>query len=166
MKKNVCRGFLTWLSGLVWLMACTATGPADPTATSPPGLSAADMTATAVINTYTATIAAQRSPDVPALPFPDNPDPNLCGIPVVWGTDEPAWLTGRYADKLIQPEVLLYDSHLRLEVVGSAPHGAEVQVLLYQGNPTLDYYLVKVKATGLEGWLPEPFLSFGPPPPL
>ena len=125
----------------------------QPTATFPP-----------LDPTYAARLEELRHPDVPDLPFADNPDPSLCGIPTTWGLSDPAWLTGIYQAELIQPEVLLYDSHLRLEVVGSATHGADVQILLYQENPQLDYYYVKVAATGVEGWLPEPFLSFDPPP--
>ena len=165
MYENARIGILTMLISLAWLTACAAVGPAGPTSTRPPLLSAADVTATATVDQYMATIAAQRSSDVPDLPFADNPDPNLCGIPIAWGLAEPAWLTGRYAGKLVQPDVLLYDSHLRLEVVATVPHGAEVQILLFQTNPTLNYYLVKVTATGNEGWLPEPFLAFEPPAP-
>ncbi len=105
---------------------------------------------------------------IPPLPFPDNPDPTLCGIPVRWGLDDPAWLSGLYEGALIQPEVLLYDSHLRRSVLASAPHGAEVRILLYQANPVLDYYLVRVvdgvlpDGAAREGWVPGPFLAFAP----
>ena len=34
-----------------------------------------------------------KSPDVPDLPFPDNIDPSLCGIPTRWGDDNQAKLT-------------------------------------------------------------------------
>ena len=104
-----------------------------------------------------------RDPDVPDLPFDDNPDPDQCGIPVQWGDGGQAWLTGVYEGTLIQRTVLLYDSHLRKSVVGSAPHGAEVQVVLFQENPVLDYYFVKIPgAQPQEGWIPAPFLSFKP----
>jgi hypothetical protein len=104
-----------------------------------------------------------RDPDVPDLPFDDNPDPNQCGIPVQWGDSGEAWLTGLYEGELIQSSVLLYDSHLRRSVVGSARHGAEAQVVLFQENPVLDYYFVKIPgAQPQEGWIPAPFLSFEP----
>jgi hypothetical protein len=114
--------------------------------------------------TYAARIAAERSPDVPDLPFPDNPDPSQCGIPIEWGQDEPAWLNGRYQGEMVQSTVYLYDSHLRLNVTAKAPHGQEVEVLLYQENPVIDYYFVKIKGAEQpnEGWAPAPFLSFTP----
>ena len=102
-----------------------------------------------------------RSPDVPDLPFPDNPDPSLCGIPLPWNGQEQAWLTGVYDGDLIQPEVLLYNSHLRLDITASAPHGTEVSVILHQANPVLDYYLVDLPDQA-PAWIPEPFLSFEP----
>lgn len=151
-----------WIHGLLLfalaLVACGAAGSPDaqtpqPQATHPP-----------LDPTYVAFIEAERDPNVPDLPFADNPDPNQCGIPIRWGSDDPAWLTGSYAGELIQPEVLLYDSHLRLDIAASAPHGSEVEVLLYQQNPVTDYYLVKIKGTEApnEGWIPAPFLSFEP----
>ena len=102
-----------------------------------------------------------RSPDVPDLPFADNPDPTLCGIPVAWSGQETAWLTGYYEGELIQDEVLLYDSHLRLDIAAAGPHGAEVKVLMFQPNPVLDYYLVDLPDQ-VPGWIPAPFLSFEP----
>jgi hypothetical protein len=114
---------------------------------------------------YQALILSERDPAVPELPFPDNPDPSLCGIPIPWGSDSKAWLTGEYEDDLIQPVVLLYDSHLRLDITARAPHGTEVEILLYQENPVTDYYLVKIVGgddPGGEGWIPEHFLTFEP----
>jgi hypothetical protein len=107
-----------------------------------------------------------RSEDIPVLPFNDNPDPDQCGIPIDWGDDNQAWLTGYYQGELIEPVVHLYDSHLRLEVTAQAPHGTEVEVILFQENPVLDYYLVKLTSQtgpGSEGWVPAPLLSFDPP---
>jgi len=103
-----------------------------------------------------------RDPDVPDLPFPDNPDPSQCGIPINWGTDEHVWVSGYYQGKLVQPLVYLYDSHLRLSVAGVVPDGTKVKIILYQQNPTLDYYLVETVDldTPQEGWIPSPFLSF------
>ena len=114
--------------------------------------------------TFAATIAAQRDPRVPDLPFADNPDPSQCGIPTRWGSEEPAWLTGIYQGKLIQPTVFLYDSHLRLEISGEAAHGSEVTIVLFQENPVTDYYMVKVNDVDqtIEGWVPAPLLSFKP----
>jgi len=106
----------------------------------------------------------QRDPDVPDLPFADNPDPEQCGIPVSWGTDEIVQVTGYYEGELVQPTVYLYDSHYRYEITGSVPSGSEVRILLYQQNPTLDYYFVETVNSNppQEGWVPAPFLSFEP----
>lgn len=108
----------------------------------------------------------QRDSDVPDLPFDDNPDPAQCGIPVQWGdSNSTAWLAGEWEGQLIQPEVLLYDSHLRVSVTGKAPHGTRVEIVLFQENPILDYYFVRVPGNPVqEGWVPEPFLSFDPIP--
>ena len=44
----------------------------------------------------------ERDPDVPPLPFDDNPDPSQCGIPVRWGDeDNLAWLSGFWRGELI-----------------------------------------------------------------
>jgi hypothetical protein len=109
--------------------------------------------------------ALQRDPDVPDLPFPDNPDPAQCGIPVQWGKDDPAWLDGHYEGTLVQPKVFLYDSHLRGSVTGAAPSGTPVRIILYQRNPTLDYYRVETISldSPQDGWVPAPFLRFDPP---
>lgn len=114
--------------------------------------------------TYAAMIAELRDPEIPSLPFPDNPDPSQCGIPTPWGPDNQAWLTGIYEGEMVQPEVMLYDSHLRLEIATRAVHGSEVEVILYQQNPVTDYYLVKIVGAEApnEGWVPGPFLSFSP----
>ncbi len=107
-----------------------------------------------------------RAADVPALPFPDNPDPTQCGIPAVWGSsNNQAWLNGIYQGEMVQPIVYLYDSHLRYNIVAQAPHGTEVQIILFQANPVLDYYFVKILNGPVgqnEGWVPAPFLSFEP----
>lgn len=101
---------------------------------------------------------------VPELPFGDNPDPTQCGIPIQWGKNNQAWLNGFYEGKLIQPTVFLYDSHLRNSVTGSALSGTEVEILLYQQNPVLDFYLVQTVNIDppQEGWVPSPFLQFEP----
>jgi hypothetical protein len=112
--------------------------------------------------THADNILALRDSDVPDLPFDDNPDPNQCGIPVRWGLDDPAWLTGIWEGELIQPEVLLYDSHSRLSITGRLEHGSEVVIVLFQENPVLDYYLVRSAQGDVEGWIPSPFLAFEP----
>lgn len=156
-----------FMSGLVItaviVVACRASPAANPPS---PSDSAARATVThpPLDPSYAALIEERRDPQVPQLPFPDNPDPNQCGIPVEWGQEDPAWLTGYYDGRLIQPTVLLYDSHLRLSIAAEAPHGSEVRVLLFQQNPVIDYYFVKVKGAEPpnEGWVPAPFLSFQP----
>lgn len=105
-------------------------------------------------------ILEDRSPEVPELPFEDNPDPTQCGIPTPWSGQARAWLSGEYEGELIQSTVLVYDSHLRLDVAGRAPHGTEVEVLMFQANPSLDYYLVDLPGDLPKGWIPAPFLSF------
>ena len=110
----------------------------------------------------TPTQAAPSAAAVPPLPFPDNPDPSACGIPTPWGSSETARLNGTYEGELVEPVVNLYDSHARREITGSAPSGTEVVVMFSQGNPVLNYYLVKTVGPGptQEGWVPAPFLEF------
>lgn len=142
------------LSALVFVMGaslagCAVSGDAD-TSAGPP------QHATATLGPLP--IAA------PPLPFADNPDPTLCGVPRAWLDDEPAWVAGLYAGELVQPVVYLYDSHLRNEVIGQIPHGGRVEIELSQSNPELDFY--RVRSLDMqpvqEGWLPAPFLSFEP----
>lgn len=121
------------------------------------------------------TLAAIRAPDVaavttapstplpaiaPPLPFEDNPDPTLCGIPAPDGRR--ATVTGTYAGELVQPIVYLYDSHSRNQVVGQLYPGTRVKVELRQINPLLNFYFVRT--IGVEpaqsGWIPAPFLRF------
>ena len=101
-----------------------------------------------------------ESLSVPALPFPSHNDPSLCGIPQPMGKGVTGTLDGHYQGKLVEPTVYLYDSHLRNAVTGEAPSGTPVEVLYYQSNPTLDYYMVRVTTPGgsFEGWVPAPFL--------
>ncbi|NOK78265.1 MAG: hypothetical protein GFH24_608346n41 [Chloroflexi bacterium AL-N5] len=135
---------------IMWLV--TACGGAQP---APSEVTAAPLSAGAL-----QTMAA------PTLPFPDNPDPNECGIPTRWGLDDPAWLSGEYNNELVQPVVLLYDSHSRNSVIGAAPHGAEVRIKLAQSNPTLNFYLVETVNVEPRqaGWVPAPFLELESPP--
>lgn len=152
------KRYLLPLFGLLLLVsACQPVSVTAPPVLTPTSLATLEPT-------YAAQIAAMRSPDVPALPFADNPDPSQCGIPVQWGPNGRAYLTGEYEGALIQPTVFLYDSHSRFEITGQAEHGTAVDIILYQQNPTLDYYFVKVvnSTTKNEGWVPAPFLSFEP----
>lgn len=105
--------------------------------------------------------APERDADVPDLPFADNPDPSLCGIPEPWNEDDLAHLNGFYEGQLVQSEVLLYDSHSRRSVEGYAPTGTPVEIVLVQVNPVLNYYLVRTVglAQEQEGWVPGPFLE-------
>lgn len=150
--------------GLVFLAACAASIVEESGGTTSPSDVELEATHPPLDPTYAALIASQRHPDVPDLPFADNPDPSLCGIPAQWGKTDPAYLNGIYQGELLQSSVLLYDSHLRISITTRAPHGTAVQVLLYQQNPNLDYYLVKIEGAPLpnEGWMPAPFLSFEP----
>jgi len=112
------------------------------------------------------TTRVERDPDVPQLPFPDNPDPNACGIPTSFGGSR-AWVSGVFQSQIVEPTVLLYDSHERKHITGAVPSGTQVQVELYQNNPVLDFYFVHAETpTGPQkGWVPAPFLQFNPPPP-
>jgi len=96
----------------------------------------------------------------PPLPFQDNPDPTLCGIPDPDGRQ--ATVTGTYAGEVVQPIVYLYDSHSRNQVVGQVYPGTRVKVELRQINPLLNFYFVRT--IGVEpaqsGWIPAPFLLF------
>ncbi len=154
------RRFLPWLFGVALALGAAtalAMGMGD-------GPLAAIAVSADEAGTHTPDDARARDPDVPALPFADNLDPFQCGIPVRWGLDDPAWLTGVWDGQMVQLEVLLYDSHLRVSIAGRAPHGAEVEVIMFQENPTLDYYLVRTvgDTPPAEGWVPAPFLSFEP----
>lgn len=109
---------------------------------------------------------AEADRPVPELPFPNNPDPDACGIPRAWGPNDAAWLDGAYEGELVEPVVHLYDSHLRSAVTGALPTGTSVRVILYQNNPVLDFYLVRGEdpdGTTHEGWVPAPFLAFEEP---
>jgi hypothetical protein len=107
--------------------------------------------------------AVERDADVPELPFADNPDPNQCGIPMPWG-NYAGRVNGVYQGQLVEPTVLLYDSHERLHVTGAVPSGTQVQVELYQANPVLDFYYVRAElpSGAQQGWVPAPFLQLTP----
>ena len=157
---EIKRMITLFLLFMIWLVACAAE-PENSVVVEATALAPAQETAVAWIE-------ANRDPDVPPLPFPDNPDPDQCGIPTAWGDDGTAWLTGMYEGELLQPIVFLYDSHSRLSIAAEAAHGAQVQIILYQQNPVLDYYLVKIEGAPNpnEGWVPGPLLSFEPIKPL
>lgn len=114
----------------------------------------------------TTTAVAQEGPAAPLpspppLPFDDNPDPDQCGIPAPLGDDVFGTVHGRYDGELVFPEVHLYDSHLRAAVTGLVPDGTRVQAVLFQQNPTLNYYLVRWEGPEgtVEGWIPAPFFE-------
>lgn len=125
-----------FLVGLLALTACTRTAPPVTTAPTDP------------LPTV-----------VPPLPFADNPDPTLCGIPEP--DDRQSMVSGEYEGKLVQPIVYLYNSHLMNAITGQVYPGTQVKIELSQNNPTLNFYFVKT--IGVEpaqsGWIPEPFLA-------
>ena len=96
---------------------------------------------------------------VPPLPFTDNPDPTLCGIP------QPVKLEGIVHSEvdgvLVGPVLYLFESHARQKITGQIFPGTRVAILLSQSNPTLDYYFVKtINVTpAQEGWIPAPFVA-------
>ena len=106
-----------------------------------------------------ATVPPRRDADVPDLPFPDNPDPNACGIPTLWN-GEAAQIEGTFQGQLIEPTVYLYDSHERLHITGAVPSGTTVQVQMYQANPVLDFFYIRANtpAGPQTGWVPAPFV--------
>jgi hypothetical protein len=125
---------------------------------------AATPAATEAAISEAAATSVLRDADVPSLPFPDNADPNACGIPTQFG-GYAAWVNGVYQGQMVEPSVLLYDSHERLHITGAIPSGTEVEVQLYQSNPVLDFYFVQAETPGglQKGWVPAPFLQFTPP---
>jgi hypothetical protein len=155
--KDVTSFYISLLISLTFVLAACRTTP-----TETPLLKAAQSASQQPV------IELERDPDVPHLPFPDNPDPALCGIPKPWNSNESAYITGIYEGELIQPIVFLYDSHLRRSITAEAPHGSEIKILLSQSNPELDYFLVKIVGAEPpnEGWVPAPFVSFTAPPSL
>ncbi len=98
----------------------------------------------------------------PPLPFADNPDPTLCGIPTQ--DDRRGIAHGEIDGELAGPIIYLYESHVRQRITGQIYPGAEVQILLSQSNPTLDYYFVKTVNVEppQEGWIPAPFVTVTP----
>jgi hypothetical protein len=98
---------------------------------------------------------------VPELPFPSEQDPLLCGIPQTLGSGLPGVLDGHHEGVLVEPEIHLYDSHLRSKVVGHVPHDSAVLVTMFQDNPVVNfYYVVAETQTGkVQGWVPEPYLE-------
>ena len=98
--------------------------------------------------------------EVPELPFDDNPDPDQCGIPQPLGDGVEGVVTGTYEGRLVFEDVHLYDSHLRSAVTGTVPHGSSVQLVMFQNNPVLNYWLVRWDGPDgtVEGWAPDPFV--------
>ncbi len=97
--------------------------------------------------------------EIPAIPFADNPDPTLCGIPEPDGREGVAH--GEVDGELYGPIIYLYESHLRETIIGQIYPGSAVEIVMRQSNPTLDYYFVKT--IGIEpvqeGWIPAPFVE-------
>lgn len=145
--------YLVWSWVFILLLAaCSETSPAKTESALPTAETEDEL-------------ASLRDADVPALPFEDNPDPTKCGIPEQWFGEKKAWLNGIYEGEMLQETVLLYSSHNRLSITARAPHGTPVEILMYQNNPVLDYYLVKLSNAPKgenQGWIPAPLLSFEP----
>jgi hypothetical protein len=118
-------------------------------------LAAGCMSAPAVIAAPTDSIPETPPP----LPFNDNPDPTLCGIPTQ--DNRRGVVHGEVNGEPVGPIIYFYDSHLRQNVTGQIFPGAEVKILLSQSNPTLDYYFVKTinVEPPQEGWVPAPFVA-------
>jgi hypothetical protein len=146
-------------SGFAWLLCC---GGLLLGAACAPGAALERPVDTPI--PQASVLSQQRDSNVPELPFPDNPDPNQCGIPMPW-SDYTGWVNGTYQGQLVQPTVLLYDSHLRLHVTGAVPTGTSVRVQLYQANPVLDFYYVRAETPSgpQQGWVPAPFLQLNQP---
>lgn len=160
---------------LFFLVSGCFTSPATTAPQSTPQIDNSSPTLTQMVTSTTRTstpltVSSSIKPTlsittvIPPLPFPDNPDPSLCGIPTLWGRDEPAWLNGFYEGELVRPVIFLYDSHLRQKIVTQGEHGSQVKILLSQSNPQLNYFLVKLVNVPPpnEGWVPAPFISFEP----
>jgi hypothetical protein len=99
---------------------------------------------------------------VPDFVFDDNPDPDECGIPQSMGGGYRGTLHGSVDGVVVEPMVYLYGSHLRAEVRGTVRAGSVVEVVMYQSNPVLDYYLVRFRSEdgrSVEGWVPAPLLE-------
>ncbi len=97
--------------------------------------------------------------EIPPLPFADNPDPTLCGLPQSDGRK--GVITGEYNSEVVQPIVYLYNSHLRESIVGQVYPGTKVKITLRQSNPSLDYFFVETIDVDppQKGWAPAPFVE-------
>ncbi|GHF65532.1 hypothetical protein HNQ07_004737 [Deinococcus metalli] len=69
----------------------------------------------------------------PALPFPDNPDANQCGLPVLLNAR--GTVTGTYQGHVYEQVVRLYDSHARQHVVALVPRNTPAHALLMVSGP-------------------------------
>jgi len=97
--------------------------------------------------------------EIPPLPFAENPDPTLCGLPQPDGRK--GVITGEYEGEVVQPIVYLYSSHLRDSIVGQVYPGTKVKITLRQINPSLDYFFVETinVEPPQKGWAPAPFVE-------
>lgn len=125
------------------------------------GLTLAACAPAAPSTVYATTAPNMPLPDsIPDLPFSDNPDPSLCGIPQPYGNSASGLVTGIYNGKLVHPVIYLYESHTRQKITGQVYPNTRVHIKLSQSNPELDYFFVET--IDLEqkqsGWLPAPFL--------
>lgn len=160
-------------AGIIFLNDDTAasdeTSESQPPSVDTSGLDSQENDTATVTTTADITLAGLplnfEDIPVPRVPFPDNPDPNECGIPQEWGNDNAGWLTGMYEGEMHQPIVYLYDSHGRANVVAAAPHGTEIEIVMFQSNPVQNYYYVRIPDApeGQQlGWVPAAFLSLEP----
>lgn len=98
---------------------------------------------------------------VPPFPFDDLPDTVTCSVPQPLGSGVSGTLHGELGGALVEPMVYLYDSLRRSRVMGMVAAGSEVEVVLKQLNPVIDFFLVRYRShdgRSVEGWVPAPFL--------
>ena len=101
--------------------------------------------------------------EIPPLPFADNPDPALCGIPQPDGRTGvvAGWTGGSEAATARDEIIYLYDGHARQAITGQVFAGTPVNIVLRQSNPALDYYYVETRnvTPAQKGWAPAPFVQ-------
>ncbi len=98
---------------------------------------------------------------VPPFPFDDLPDTDTCNVPQPLGSGFTGTLHGEIEGVLVEAMVYLYDSLARSRVMGLVAAGAEVEVVLKQSNPVIDFFMVRYRSADgrtVEGWVPAPFL--------
>lgn len=98
---------------------------------------------------------------VPPFPFDELPDTVTCSVPQPLGLGVSGTLHGEIGGVLVEPMVYLYDSLARSRVMGLVAAGSEVEVVLKQSNPVIDFFMVRYRSDdgrSVEGWVPAPFL--------